>query len=69
MRAGQARRKRERLEKVVALAAAKGVITNNDVQLALNVSDATATNYLRELVKAGRLKKTGVRAGTRYEPV
>ena len=61
-------RKRERLDKVVTLAARKRVITNNDVEKLLKVSDATATNYLRELVRTGRLKKVGVRAGTRYEP-
>ena len=60
-------KKQARLEKIVALAIEKRVKTNDDVQKRLGVSDATATNYLRELVRQGRLKKTGVRAGTRYE--
>jgi Fic family protein len=59
-------RKAERLEKVVVLARERKVITNDDVQKMLTVSNATATNYLRELVRTGRLTKTGVRAGTRY---
>lgn len=61
-------KKRARLERIVALAAKKRAVTNNDVEMLLKVSDATATNYLRELVQAGRLKKIGIRAGTRYEP-
>lgn len=62
-------KKRERLDNIVALAAHKGSITNNDVELLVHVTDATATRYLSELVKTGRLKKTGVRAGTIYRPV
>ena len=66
MRQVEINRKNERLVKVLALAIEKGMLTNNSVQSALGVSDATATNYLRELVKEGKLKRTGVRAGTRY---
>ena len=62
-------KKRVRLEKVVALAIQKRVITNNDVEELLKVSDATATNYLAELVKAGRLKRSGARFHERYEPL
>ncbi|MBP9711332.1 MAG: winged helix-turn-helix transcriptional regulator [Candidatus Pacebacteria bacterium] len=61
--------KRKKLEKVVALAQKKGRISNDDVQKALRVSDATATRYLSQLVKEGRLKSSGVRAGMIYEPV
>ena len=60
-------RKAERLEKVVALAREKKVITNDDVEKLLKVSDATATNYLRELVKTDRLKRSGTDGGTKYE--
>ncbi len=60
-------RKHDRLEKIMEMATQKRVIVNGDVQKLLDVSDPTATNYLRELVRAGRLKKTGVRAGTKYE--
>ncbi|MFZ2887000.1 MAG: DeoR family transcriptional regulator [Minisyncoccia bacterium] len=61
-------KKRERLEKIAALATQKGSITNNSVQILLGVSDATATRYLVELVKAGHLKRISSRAGSRYEP-
>ena len=69
MRAGVQAKKHARLEKIVALAAEKRVITNDDIENLLKVSDATATNYLRELVQAGRLRRSGVRAGTKYEVV
>jgi hypothetical protein len=62
-------RKQARLEKVVMLATEKRVITNDDVQKLLNVSDSTATRYLSELVKTGRLKRSGVRFHERYEPL
>ena len=68
MRAVVQSRKQARLEKIMEIATHKRVIVNVDVREALKVSDPTATNYLRELVRAGRLKRNGVRAGTRYEP-
>ncbi len=52
-------RKRAKLEKVVALVQTKGKITNNDVEKLLHLSDATATRYLNELVKQGRLRRVG----------
>lgn len=62
-------KKRARLEKVVALARERGKITNNDVQILLSVSDTTATNYLNQLVIAGRLKRSGKAEKPSYEPV
>ncbi len=62
-------RKRAKLDKILALAAKKGKIKNDDVEKLLHVSDATATNYLSQLVREGKLKKSGIRAGTIYEPV
>ncbi len=47
--------------------AGQGKITNNEVQKLLRCSDATATRYLRELVKQGRLKMVGGRGGAFYE--
>src|SRR3989344_5194078 len=44
-------RKRAKLDKVLALAAKKGRIKNNDVEKLLRVSDATASRYLAQLVK------------------
>jgi len=50
-------RKRAKLEKIIALAREKHSITNDDVQLAVQVSDATATRYLSQLVHEGRLRR------------
>jgi hypothetical protein len=60
--------KRKKLEKVLALAQQKRTITNDDVQKLLRVSDATATRYLSQLVKEGRLKRVGSAENARYEP-
>lgn len=62
-------RKRAKLEKILVLAKAKRSIKNDDVQKLLRVSDATATNYLAQLVREGKLKRSGIRAGTVYELV
>lgn len=64
----QARRK-DKLEKIITLTKERGSITNDEVEKLLHVSDATATRYLAELVKQGRLRRTGARASSRYEPV
>ena len=60
--------KNKKLEKIIALALKKGRITNDDVQELLRVSDATATRYLQELVRQGRLKRSGTTSGITYEP-
>ncbi|MDD5032156.1 MAG: winged helix-turn-helix transcriptional regulator [Patescibacteria group bacterium] len=52
-------RKRKKLEKILELARGKGKITNNDIQKLLRVSDATATRYLSQLVKEGKLTRFG----------
>lgn len=62
-------RKRAKLEKILVLAKAKRSIRNDDVEKLLRVSDATATNYLSQLVREGKLKRSGIRAGTVYELV
>ena len=61
-------RKRAKLEKIMRLANEKKVITNDDVEKLLRVSDATATRYLNTLVKQNRLKVSGNRGSVRYEP-
>ena len=38
------------------------------MELLVHVTDATATRYLSELVKAGRLKRVGAQKRPRYEP-
>lgn len=60
-------RKRAKLEKIISLAQNKGKITNNGVQKLLRVSDATATRYLAELVKQGRLKRVGPTNNASYQ--
>ena len=62
-------RKQKKLAKVVEYAKQKGSIKNDDVEKLLRVSDATATRYLSQLVKEGRLKRVGAQKQPRYEPV
>ena len=61
-------RKRAKLEKIVALASARGSITNDDVEKLVRVSHATATRYLVQLVAEGRLERVSSRGGARYVP-
>ena len=60
-------RKRARLDKILALAAKKHSIKNDDVEKLLHVSDASATNYLNALVKEGKLKRVRSAAHAAYE--
>lgn len=47
-----------------------GRITNNEVEKMLGVSDATATRYLEELEKMGKIKQVGEHgAGVYYQKV
>lgn len=62
-------RKKVKLEKIVKLANENKVITNDDVEKLLHVSDATATRHLSTLVKQNRLKVSGNRRSVRYEPI
>jgi hypothetical protein len=52
-------RKQKKLNKVMGLFATKNKITNDEVEKLLHVSDATATRYLSELEKQGKVKQTG----------
>ena len=51
--------KEENKRKILELFNAKHPITNNYVETSLGVSDATATRYLRELEKEGKLVQVG----------
>ena len=55
--------KRERVEenkaKIVAMLREKGSVTNNDIERAVGVSDATATRYLQELEDEGKIEQVG----------
>jgi predicted HTH transcriptional regulator len=61
------RRKVKRLEKILQLARKKGEITNDDVEKLLRVSDKTATRYLNELVREGKLKRLGSPSHAKYQ--
>lgn len=52
-------RKRKKLDKIVAEATKRGLITNDQVEKLLRVSDATATRYLSQLEKEGKLHQEG----------
>ena len=62
-------RKRAKLEKIVKLAAERRIVSNDQVEKLLRVSDATATRYLAQLVREGRLRRVGVGSQSRYEPI
>ncbi len=52
-------RKQKKLEKILEALNTKGKITNDEVEKLLHVSDATATRYLSELEKQGKIKQVG----------
>jgi len=62
------KRKAGRLEKIMAMAIKKGSIKNDQVEKLLHISDATASRYLTELVKAGRLKMISKKEKGIYGP-
>ena len=66
----QTRQKEENLQKVLEFLASRGQLTNDDVQKLLGVSDATATRYLEELEKEGRIRQVGREGrGVYYEKI
>jgi hypothetical protein len=52
-------RKRKKLDKVMTLFLKKSKIINDEVEKLMHVSDATATRYLSQLEKEGKIKQTG----------
>ena len=52
-------RKRKKLDKILEAVSKHGNITNDQVEKLLHVSDATATRYLAQLEKEGKLKQEG----------
>jgi hypothetical protein len=52
-------RKQKKLAKIMALFAKQTSVTNDQVEKLLHVSDATATRYLSELEKQGKITQTG----------
>ena len=59
--------KQKKLDKIIQLAQKKQIITNDDVQKLLRVSDATATRYLVKLVEQGRLARVGSPRDAKYQ--
>lgn len=51
--------KQVRKEKILEIIREKGSVTNNDIETALGVSDASATNYLQELEREGKIEQIG----------
>ena len=60
-------RKQEKLEKILAEVRKKGKITNDRAQLIVRVSHATATRYLSELEKQGKIRQVGTKKGSFYQ--
>ena len=52
-------RKEKKLAKIMNLFAKQTEITNDEVEKHLHISDATATRYLTELEKRGKLTQHG----------
>lgn len=52
-------RKRKKLDKIIVLFLKHSKITNDEVEKFLHVSDATATRYLSQLEKEGKIKQEG----------
>ena len=52
-------RKRIKLEKILEYVHARNHVTNDEVEKLLHVSDATATRYLSQLEREGKIKQIG----------
>lgn len=55
----ETRKKRENKEKILTLFQTHESVTNNDIEKLLGVSDATATRYLSELERDGKVEQVG----------
>lgn len=64
-----AREQREHahMEELMAFATKKGSVTREDARLLLRISRSTATRFLSDLVKQGRLVMTGPKSETVYK--
>lgn len=56
---GQAKKKAENKEKILEFMRENKRVANNDIEKLLGVSDATATRYLDELEKEGKITQHG----------
>ncbi len=53
--------KQSRKKEILRIIGEKGSVTNNDIETALGVSDASVTNYLQELEREGKIEQIGER--------
>jgi len=58
-RVENAREKEENKQKILEFFESQERVANNDIEKLLGVSDATATRYLDELEKEGKVKQVG----------
>ena len=63
---GQSKKKEGNKEQVLGFLRKNGKIRNNDIEKLLGVSDATATRYLDELEKEGKVIQHGETKGAFY---
>jgi len=59
--------RQKKLDNLMLMAQKKRIITNDDVQKLLRVSDATATRYLVKLVEQGHLARAGNPRDAKYQ--
>ncbi len=59
--------RQKKLDNLMLMAQKKKIITNDDVQKLLRVSDATATRYLVKLVQQGRITRIGSPRDAKYQ--
>jgi len=55
----QSVRREQNLEKLLELVRSNGLVSNDDAEKALGVSNATAERYLQELERQGKLEQIG----------
>lgn len=58
-RGWQTQKKEKNKDNILSHLREKGSVTNNDIEKLLGVSDATATRYLSELEKEGKVEQIG----------
>ena len=59
--------KQKKLEKIIQFAQKKNIVANEDIQMLLHVSSATATRYLVKLVQQDRLARVGNPRDAKYQ--
>lgn len=55
----QAREKEENKQRILGILETQSPLTNNHIERLLGISDATATRYLEELEKEGKVRQVG----------